>query len=124
VSFQIDHSYLSYLDVMGWTYRIHHGDGIRYSGGVGGISIPVNKAIAQWNKSVKADFDIFGHWHQFLNSWNFFSVGCSVGHSPYAVWIKADFQPPTQGFVVSDKDRGPVMCLPVYCDSAKQRAVA
>jgi len=39
-----------YLDVYGRTIRFHHGDGIRYNGGVGGIYIPLNKAIAQWNK--------------------------------------------------------------------------
>lgn len=30
--------------------RFHHGDAIHYGGGVGGVTIPLKKKIAQWNK--------------------------------------------------------------------------
>ena len=115
VSWQLDRSYHNLIDVQGHPIRFHHGDAIRYQGGVGGITIPVNKAIAQWNKAKVARFDIFGHWHQFLTTWNFVSVGCLVGHNAYAIRIKADYQRPTQGFVVIDREHGPIMSLPVFC---------
>ena len=32
-------------------------------GGVGGITIPLNKAISAWNNQRMADYDILGHYH-------------------------------------------------------------
>jgi hypothetical protein len=115
LSWVIPKGYLIYEDIKGQLYRLHHGDAIRYQGGVGGITIPVNKAIAQWNKARAARWDVFGHWHQFLVTWNFFAVGCGCGFGPYAEFVKAEPQPPSQGFALLAPEHGPVMGLPVYC---------
>jgi hypothetical protein len=64
VRWEIAAGYLGYLDLDGFVVRYHHGHEIRYQGGVGGITIPVNKAIDKWNRSRPANLDIFGHWHQ------------------------------------------------------------
>ena len=112
----VSKSYHSLIDVQGWRVRFHHGDGMRFWGGVGGLSIPVNKSLAQWNKSelLRADYDIFGHFHQFIQQWKWVSCGCLIGMSAFAIRIKADFQPPTQTFIVIDKERGKTMALPVF----------
>ena len=60
VEFRIAHGYFSYMDINGFIIRFHHGHHLRYSGGVGGLFIPVNKAIAQWNKGMRANLDVFG----------------------------------------------------------------
>jgi hypothetical protein len=60
IKFLIPESYHSFIDVYNMTLRFHHGHAQRYLGGVGGIYIPVNKAIAQWNKAKHADLDVFG----------------------------------------------------------------
>lgn len=102
------------VEIQGWKVRLHHGDAIRYQGGVGGISIPVNKAIAQWNKTGWCDYDLFGHWHQYLDEWRWTSCGCLVGWNAYAVRIKAEFQTPTQTLVVFNRQHGKILALPIF----------
>lgn len=109
-------------EIQGWTVRFHHGDGIRYQGGVGGISIPVNKAIAQWNKAAKADYDVFGHWHQLDDNWRWTSGGCLVGYNAYALRIKADYQPPTQTMIVFNREYGKILTMPIFVERARGRA--
>jgi len=70
---------------------------------VGGIYIPTNKAIAQWNKGVRADLDVFGHFHQFIDAGNFVANGSLIGYNAYALRIKADYEPPKQAFFLVNK---------------------
>ena len=39
-----------------------------HNAGIGGVHIPLRKAIAQWNKAKSADLDCMGHWHTRENS--------------------------------------------------------
>jgi len=116
VRFQVGIGYFNTLEIQGFMTRFHHGDNIRYQGGVGGLTIPVNKAIAQWNKKQYAHFDFFGHWHTYMNTWNWTSCGCLVGYNAYAESIKADFQEPTQTFSVIDKKHGKVLSIPIFVE--------
>ncbi len=79
IEFLVSQSYLSYLEVYGYTVRFHHGHAMRYAGGIGGITIPVNKAIAQWNKLQRADIEVFGHFHQKFDGGNFICNGSLIG---------------------------------------------
>ncbi|GAI55192.1 unnamed protein product, partial [marine sediment metagenome] len=93
VHWMVGRGYHNTQEIMGRKVRFHHGDGLRYQGGVGGISIPVNKAIAQWDKVQVVDFDIFGHWHTFLPHYpKWVSCGSLMGYSEFSVEIKAEFQ--------------------------------
>lgn len=105
VTFQIAEGYHSYVRLFDgkYTVRIHHGHGMNYGGGIGGLTIPVNKAIAQWNKGVKADLDVFGHFHTRMDMTNFVSNGSLIGYNAYALRIKADYEPPTQSFFLINK---------------------
>jgi hypothetical protein len=96
VTFQIPDSYHSYVQVYDWTIRFHHGHAINYGGGVGGITIPVRKAIAQWNTLKRADFDCFGHFHQAFDGSNFVANGSMIGYNAYALSIKAGYEEPIQ----------------------------
>lgn len=60
VTFQIAGGYLSYLQIYDMTLRFHHGHDVRYQGGIGGLTIPLNKAIDKWNKGRHADLDCLG----------------------------------------------------------------
>lgn len=113
VQFIIEDSYHTYLDVFGTTIRFHHGHAIKYGGGVGGLTIPVNKAIAQWNKTRTADLDIFGHWHQQFDGGNFMCNGSIIGYNAFAVFIKAGFESPKQLFFILDKKRGKTGVYPI-----------
>jgi hypothetical protein len=113
VEFRIGNSYFNYLEVYGKTLRFHHGDYLSYQGGVGGISIPVNKAIASWDKSRHADLDIFGHWHQTLADRKWVSTGSLIGYNAYALSIKAVCEPPQQSFFLFEKNRGRTVTTPI-----------
>ena len=116
VKFLIADGYHSYIKVYNKVIRLHHGHFLRYNGGVGGIYIPVNKAIAQWNKGKHADFDVFGHFHQFKDGGNFICNGSLIGWNAFAVNIKADFDKPKQGFFLFDKNRGKTLVAPIFID--------
>jgi len=106
VKFIINDSYLTYVDVYKYSLRFHHGHALKYGGGIGGIFIPAFKAISQWDKSKKADWDFFGHFHQLKDGGDFISNGSLIGFNSYAVKIKADFEEPKQAFVIIDEKRG------------------
>lgn len=117
VRFIVNEGYHTYLNVYDYTIRFHHGHSIRYNGGVGGIYIPVNKAIAQWNKSKRADLDCFGHFHQMRNGGTFISNGSVIGWNPYAIKIKADFEKPKQAFFMIDKRYFINLIRPIVLDN-------
>lgn len=98
VKFIVPRAYHSYMEVYDYTIRFHHGHNINYGGGVGGITIPVNKAIAQWDKIRQADLDIFGHFHQMLDGGKFIANGSLIGYNAYALSVKASAEPPAQQF--------------------------
>jgi hypothetical protein len=118
VRFQIAEGYHSYVNVFGrYKIRFHHGHGMNYGGGVGGITIPVNKSIAQWNKGVKADLDCFGHFHTRLDGGNFVSNGSLIGYNAYALRIKADYEVPAQQlFLVNKKYNTKGVVTPIFVD--------
>jgi hypothetical protein len=106
LTFLIPEGMHSYLNVYGTTIRFHHGHAIRYAGGVGGIYIPVNKAIANWNTGRHADLDVFGHFHQMRDGGNFIANGSLIGYNAFALSIKAPFERPKQALFLIDKKRG------------------
>lgn len=116
VKFQIANSYFNYLTVYGKVIRFHHGDWLRYSGGVGGISVPVNKAIAQWNIMKHADLDVFGHWHQHKDFNTWISNSSLIGHNAFAIYIKAAFERPSQTLFFLEKNKGKTATMPIYLD--------
>jgi hypothetical protein len=116
VRWHIGNGYHNVIEIEGHKVRYHHGDAVRYAGGVGGIVIPVNKAVAQWNKAEPVSLDVMGHWHQFMCHYpNFIINGSLIGYGPYSVEIKADYQQPTQSLFVMDRDRGlTIPALPIF----------
>jgi hypothetical protein len=119
VRWQVGTGYLNYVDLDGFLVRFHHGHAIKYGGGVGGITIPTNKAIAAWDAVKRADLTCFGHWHQFqwLRAGRYVANGSVIGHSAYATRIKAAYEPPCQACIVIDHGRHEVTkAMPIYCD--------
>jgi hypothetical protein len=115
-SWHIADGYHLLLDCYGKTVRFHHGDGLKYQGGIGGLTIPVEKAISSWNKGVQADLDVFGHWHQSQQNPKWISNGSLIGYGPYSLIIKAPFEPPSQTYFLFDKKRGRTITAPIYLD--------
>jgi hypothetical protein len=116
VTFIIPDGMHSYLDVYGQVIRFQHGHAVKYGGGVGGIYIPVNKAIAQWNKARHADLDVFGHFHQMRDGGNFICNGSLIGYNAFALSIKADYEKPRQALFLLDKRRGRTATWPILVE--------
>jgi len=120
VNFKVGKAYHNICEIQGRKVRFHHGDGIRYQGGVGGISIPVNKAIAQWDKIEQVDLDVFGHYHTYLWNYNkWVSCGSLMGYNEYSISIKADWQHPTQTLIALDHNFGVTMSIPIFLTKAR-----
>lgn len=119
ISFQVARSYHNWVDIQGFSNRFHHGDAIRFGGGIGGVTIPLKRKMAQWDKQRFADYEWIGHFHQYLDDWRVTLCGCLVGYNAYALEIGAEFQKPTQTFGVIDRQYGKVLATPVFCEEAK-----
>ena len=113
VSFDIATGNMTYTQVYGRSIRWTHGDDVRYHGGVGGLTIPMRKAIDAWNQSHPAWLTCCGHWHQFIDHRDFLVNGCLIGYTAYAQAIKARFEPASQGFFVIDRDYGKGWVKPI-----------
>jgi hypothetical protein len=107
--------YHTYIDVYDKVLRFHHGHRIRYLGGVGGITIPVNKRISEWDKGRRADLDVFGHFHQMFDGGKFICNGSLIGTTPYSLGF--GYEIPKQTFFVIDKKRGKTIVAPILLDS-------
>lgn len=114
VQFIIPDAYHSYVQVYDQTIRFHHGHNIKFGGGIGGLTIPANKAIDKWNTARHADLDVFGHFHQRLDGENFLCNGSLIGFNAFAVAIKAPYQKPSQNLFLIDKKRGRTARWPIY----------
>lgn len=103
----------TYVDVYGKKIRFLHGHDIKFGGGVGGITIPVKKAIAQWDIALPAYLTCFGHFHQRLDGGNFMANGSLIGYNSFALSIKASAEAPAQQMFLIDKKRGKTIVAPI-----------
>jgi hypothetical protein len=117
IKFLIPRGEWCYVDVDKYKLRFTHLDAVRYTGGVGGISIPLIKAIYNWNAAMKADMTFGGHFHQTLiNDQVGFAVNnCLIGISPYGLRFGRP-TPATQNFRLLDLKRGFTKFAPIICD--------
>lgn len=98
--------------------RFHHGDAVKFGGGIGGITIPVRKKIQGWNEGNPnpADLDVFGHFHQLMDGGNFISNGSLIGYNAFALQIGAAFEAPRQACFWIDSERGKTMSGQLYVE--------
>jgi len=116
IEWVIERGYNTYIDVFGYTCRLNHGHFIKYAGGIGGLTIPLIKAIKGWESSKRADFTFIGHHHQYISHRTFVVNGSMIGYNSFAVAIKADFEPPSQALFLIDKKRGRTVHMPILFD--------
>ena len=114
VKIKISESYHNILEVYGRKIRFHHGHAMKFQGGVGGIVIPANKAISQWNKAETVYLDNFAHFHTLMDGGNFLSNGSLIGYNSYALQIKAGFEQPQQILYFINKKYGKTGVFPIF----------
>lgn len=98
-----EHQYVTAYD---FDLHFHHGHRVNYGGGVGGITIPINKAVSQWDKVRRCQYHHFGHFHDYIDIGNVMVNGSLIGYNSYAMGIKATPQDPMQAFYLLDSKRG------------------
>ncbi len=104
----------NWLDIRGYSICFQHGDAVKFNGGVGGLAVPLKRAIGRWNNRRKADCWILGHYHSFTVDWDFTVNGSLVGYDAFALSIAASYQPPVQGFMLIGPPYGKILTLPIW----------
>lgn len=99
----------------GLVWRLTHGDeGLNYQGGVGGLAVPAQRAVKQWDKGRPADLTVFGHWHTSELLKNYLAVGSLLGYSPLSLAYRTEFERPQQAMLLVEKELGITGYHPIF----------
>jgi hypothetical protein len=103
-----------------------HGDDIGYQGGIGGVTIPIRKKIASWDKGIRASITVMGHFHQLLHGGDFIVNGSLIGFSPYSQSLGATPEEARQAFYLATARNGGEVSIfaPVWLDSKHHTGAA
>jgi len=109
-NFHIAHSLISYYTFMHdnrqFTLRTWHGDNVRFQGGIGGLTIPLNKLIYRLDQNKQADYNIIGHFHTLFEANKKCLVnGSVIGYNAYAHDLGLEYEGPKQGLLLLDLNR-------------------
>ena len=120
VKFVLENSYHTYLSVEGKVLRFNHGHlGWRYNDGLGGVHGPLWKVISQkWDKQIKADLTICGHYHTYTPSAlarGYLLNGSTIGATPYS--LNFGYEAPSQAYFLVHSKYGIVSQRPLFVDS-------
>ena len=107
----------TYVNIYDRLFRFFHGDNIKFGGGIGGLTVPLIKAIMRADQQTKAYYNIMGHYHQYWEAAsNCLVNGSLIGYGAYAQRIGATPEVPQQGLRIMDKKRGLTAKFPIFCD--------
>lgn len=112
---------LTHLTVYGRRIRFMHGDNIRYQGGIGGITIPLRKALHRLDTLLPAALTVVGHFHQLTFGARLIVNGSLIGYSPYCVAIGAEYEAPQQACVLLDSEHFDSIKIPLWVTSSKEQ---
>lgn len=119
VRFDIAKGSTLYTDIYGHRVRWTHGDDFKYGGGVGGLTIPLLRALPRWDSVVPAHLTCMGHWHQAMTHRSFVVNGSLIGYTAYAQQIGASFEPAQQVCFLLDARRGKRLWTTVQVQSTE-----
>ncbi len=115
IRFVLPTSQFTYLDdVYGRVVRVTHMDTFRYVGGIGGLTIPLLRALASWESVRRADLTVGGHWHQRINLPTVMVNGSLIGFNNYAMSINCKFEHPVQSVRMLDPTRWCSSDIPLW----------
>lgn len=119
INWHIPESEFGYIKIGDKMIRTMHGHQIKFKGGLGGITIPLNKYIMRLDQTRQADYTCMSHWHtlNMINDCNTSISGSLVGFNSYSASLAMKYQPPMQVFQLLDMKRGFTTRIPIHCDS-------
>lgn len=116
IRFTIPDGFFTYIDVYEFKCRFWHGDTIKYQGGIGGLTIPLIKAIHRYNQQIQANYNFMGHYHQLHQPTKDCIVnGSGIGFNAYAQSIGAAPEDPVQSYCLIDSKKGMTIKAPIFC---------
>lgn len=101
-------------DVFGKTLRFEHGHSIKFGGGIGGVTVPIIKAIAKDQVAKKYDWLIIGHFHQQFDGGRFIINGSIIGYDKYAIDHHFEYEEPKQAFFLIDDEGRRIQMTQVF----------
>jgi len=113
VHFEIANGEFLRLKIHETRLGFHHGDSVKSMGGVGGVMVPVMRAIPRWDSYGYCDLWNLGHFHQYYQTPRACLNGSLIGTGPYGMRV-GGFEDPRQAFYLVDSKRGPCMTSPVW----------
>ncbi len=123
VSWNVTPSAHLFTDIYDFCLHTHHGDSIKYQGGIGGLSVPLNKRVFKWDKAFiggpskkPQTYHAIGHFHQLGWDGHTLRNGSLIGYGDYSAWIGADFEPPQQTFCIFDSRHGVTAYSPIWVE--------
>lgn len=110
-------SEIAEFNIYGKMFRSFHGHSVKYYGGIGGLTIPLNKFVMRMDQINKAYYNFMAHYHSYSFPTNKCVLNGSIcGIDPYAYSLGVEYQPPIQSFQLMDKKRGVTVRIPIFCD--------
>lgn len=101
-------------NVFGKTLRFEHGHSIKFGGGIGGVTVPIIKAIAKDQVAKKYDCLIIGHFHQQFDGGRFIINGSIIGYDKYAIDHHFEYEEPKQAFFLIDDEGRRIQMTQVF----------
>lgn len=117
IEFQISDAEIDYFKIYDYNIRTFHGEQVKFGGGIGGLTIPLTKKLAGWDKTKPAHFNSFGHFHQLQWFQNrAVGNGSLKGYDAYAQMLGCDYQEPLQSFQLIDSKRFLTVRTGIFCE--------
>jgi hypothetical protein len=118
VRFILPTSQFTFLDdIYGRTIRFFHGDVVQYGGGVGGITVPLFRAVSRFEKTKRADLTCLGHFHQRYCLPDIMVNGSMIGYNAYAMSKGLPFEAPVQSLRMLEPTRWCSIDIPLWISS-------
>lgn len=117
VKFCIDESEVSYLKVYGKTLRFFHGHQVKFSGGIGGVGVPLYKKLHRWDENTPAYYNFMCDKHTYSTPTPNCQINGSLkGYDAFAAGCGFRYEEPVQSFTLLDSKRGITIKTKILCE--------
>lgn len=103
-----------------WT-RWMHGDEVKYNAGLGGISVPLNRAVYRLKSVQDCRLTCLGHHHTYHPGQASHVNGSLIGYTEYAMSGTFEREDPMQSFFLLDSKRWKCQVTPLWVDGPEER---